>query len=591
MELTVQTLKEVIQKLCPNGRTQSLLKKENAAIKKQVIESTSFISDAKMPQRIWHILNNTNQIPTCPVCNNAKLKWFDYSYAATCSKSCGQKLQETVNLRKLTSLKKYGVDSPNKAESVKLKKEQTSLKNYGTTHPWKNKEILEKRTQTVMERYGVSNPSSSPQVQEKRTATFLEKYGETTPFKNATVKEAIKQKNQERYGVNYPQESEQIREITKKNNLEKYGYDYPLQMPEIKDKIRETNLKKYGVVNAGQRHLSNEVLDKLNDKDWLIKENSSKSMTQISKDLGVSNTAVFHKFSKYGIQPKHKPAESTLSNEFEEYLKTLGVKYEKNNRQILKPLEVDFYIPEHKLGFELNGGYWHSENLGKDKWYHLNKTIGCENKGIQLIHIFDFDWQLCKSSFKGKIENLLKLGHKVNARSCIVKEITTHEERAFLEENHIQKYSASKVKYGLFFKDELVSIMTFGRPRFSKHFEWELIRFASKGNYTIVGGASKLFSKFIAQHNPTSIISYGNRLFNRGNIYKILGFSFRENTSPSYRYTKDFATFHHRLSFRKSELKRKLEVWDPDKTEWQNMQDNGYFKIWDCGQSVWIWRK
>ena len=46
---------------------------------------------------------------------------------------------------------------------------------------------------------------------------------------------------------------------------------------------------------------------------------------------------------------------------------------------------------------------------------------------------------------------------------------------------------------------------------------------------------------------------------------------------------KDNKKRYHRFNFRKSELSKKLDIFDADKTEVQNMVINGWNRIFDCG--------
>jgi hypothetical protein len=55
-------------------------------------------------------------------------------------------------------------------------------------------------------------------------------------------------------------------------------------------------------------------------------------------------------------------------------------------------LELDIYLPEKNLAIEFDGLFWHNSN-NKFKNYHLKKTLLCEKQGIQLIHIFEYEWK------------------------------------------------------------------------------------------------------------------------------------------------------------------------------------------------------
>ena len=258
-------------------------------------------------------------------------------------------------------------------------------------------------------------------------------------------------------------------------------------------------------------------------------------------------------------------------------------------RNIIKPLELDIYLPEHNLAFEYNGIYWHSEiSSNTDKNYHLDKTEMCEKQNIQLIHIFEDEWLNKKDIIKNKIKHLLNLSDKkLYARKCIIKEIIPKIKNQFLNEYHIQSEDKSKYKLGLFHNNDLVGVMTFGKPRLSSGYKntkegtYELIRFAT--SIHIVGGFSKLLKHFIRNYKPIKIITYADRRYSQGNVYIKNGFKLINKGKPNYYYTKNHIQREHRFNYRKNVLNKKLDLYDKNLTEWQNMQINGYDRIWDCG--------
>ncbi|QPX64747.1 putative homing endonuclease [Campylobacter phage F367] len=272
---------------------------------------------------------------------------------------------------------------------------------------------------------------------------------------------------------------------------------------------------------------------------------------------------------------------------FEKEMSELLGNYISNDYSVLGDKELDFYVPNHKLAIECNGDYyWHSEQMGKDKNYHLDKTNKCLEKGIQLLHIFESSWIEKKDIWKSIINNKLGKSNKIMARKCILKQVSKAEEKEFLESNHLQGFTGSTVCYGLYYRDELVCLMSFGKPRFTDKYNWELIRLCTKKNTNVIGGASKLLKHF-EKENEGSLISYSDRLYSDGSIYKQLGFEFSHFSKPGYFYYKN-GTKYSRQQFMKHKLKDKLEKFDPNLTESENMRLNGYHKVWDCGQGVWI---
>jgi len=260
-----------------------------------------------------------------------------------------------------------------------------------------------------------------------------------------------------------------------------------------------------------------------------------------------------------------------------------------SEKNIIKNKEIDIFIPEKNIAIEYNGLYWHSTKVREDKNYHLYKTIECNKKGIRLIQIFEDEWFNKKDIVKRKITSILGCNNnKIYARKCVIKEITdTKIKNIFLNENHIQGEDKSKIKIGLYYKDELISIMTFSSPRMImkgiKHTQtYELSRYATK--YHIVGGASKLLQYFIKKYNPQNIYSYSDNRWSdmNSNMYSKIGFVKEKVSGPGYYYTKNFTERIHRFNFSKQNLK-KMGINIEGKTESKIMEEQGYYKIWDCG--------
>lgn len=290
--------------------------------------------------------------------------------------------------------------------------------------------------------------------------------------------------------------------------------------------------------------------------------------------------------------PFHNLNYSINEDKIYEHIKTLYSNTIANDRKILKGYELDIYIPERKIAIEYNGLYWHSE-LKKDKNYHLNKTIECEKQGIRLIHIFEDEWLYKSEIWKSMLNNILGLTkNKVQARKCTIREAYSQEAIKFLNENHIQGWCPSQIKLGLYYNNELMSIMTFGK---SRHFigngetEYELLRFCNKLNTTVIGGASKLFNYFVKTYNPNSIISYADRRWSNGNLYNVLGFEFIHNSKPNYYYIIG-TNRKNRFNFRKSILVKKYNC-PKNMSEKEFCRQQKWYRIYDCGTKVYKWRQ
>jgi len=305
--------------------------------------------------------------------------------------------------------------------------------------------------------------------------------------------------------------------------------------------------------------------------------------------LGYSNSSnVVQRLKQLGVEYKRGKIVSLFEQEILDFLKTCTANVICGDRKILGNKELDIYLPDHKLAIECNGSYWHSEKQGKDSKYHLSKTEQCLVQGIQLIHIWEHDWIQQQELITSRIKAKLGLNATIYARCTEIRHVDSNEVKLFLIKNHIQGYCVSSENYGLYHDNILIALMTFSKPRFTKIYDWELIRYCSKQGIHVVGGAGKLFKYFAKTHNPKSVISYSDRMWNTGGMYKQLGFEHNHSSKPAYYYTVDYKLFENRVSYQKHKLKDKLETFDPNLTEWQNMQANGYDRIWDCGNDVWV---
>jgi hypothetical protein len=279
--------------------------------------------------------------------------------------------------------------------------------------------------------------------------------------------------------------------------------------------------------------------------------------------------------------------------EVADFIRSLGFNVIVDDRAILNGLEVDLYVPEKNVGIEFNGVFWHSEISGnKDRKYHVGKTEECRNRGVKLLHIFDQEWNEKKSIIQSILRATLgKTSNRIYARKCEVRTVKNDECQTFLHENHIQGSDRSSIRLGLWYEETLVAIMTFCKSRYDKSVQYEMSRFCCKLNTRVVGSASKLFSHFVKNYNPASVVSYSDRRLFTGETYPAIGMLFCENTPAAYFYTKNGSIVGTRMTFQKHKLVDILPKFDPRKSEWENMKDNGFDRIWDCGHLKYLWKQ
>ena len=253
-----------------------------------------------------------------------------------------------------------------------------------------------------------------------------------------------------------------------------------------------------------------------------------------------------------------------------------------NDRSIIKPYEIDIFVPDCRLGIEINGLYWHSYDHKEshiEKYKHYNKYELCKENNIRLIQINEDEMIGKEDIIKSVIESKLGISKRIYARKCKIIDLNNEQYREFINKYHLQEHKTASIKYGLEYDTKLVAVMSFNKhPKY----QWEITRFANKLGITVVGGASKLFKHFLKKHNPNQVLTYADRRYSNGNLYKKLGFKLDGITQPNYKYVKGYKIFS-RQQFQKHKLKNKLESFDPNLTEAENMFNNGYRRMWDAG--------
>ena len=217
------------------------------------------------------------------------------------------------------------------------------------------------------------------------------------------------------------------------------------------------------------------------------------------------------------------------------------------------------------------------------------------NKGIRLINIFEYEWftEDLRSKNIRLVRDALnnKNRRKIYARSTKVSVIDNTIARTFIEQYHLQNFAPANINLGLFYKDELIGIMTFGRPRFNYTYEYELIRLTYKNDVNVYGGSEKLFRYFVDNFNPTSILSYCSITKFSGGVYDRIGMKLLEYTSPNYMWVNnDLKEALPRYKCMKQKLLDK-GMGTPDMTENEIMRSYGYSKVFDCGNSKYGWKQ
>jgi len=433
--------------------------------------------------------------------------------------------------------------------------------------------------------------NNDPLVKEKREKTCLAKYGHKTNLSADSNKQKQKQTLLDKYGVDNFAKTKQFKEQYVSTCIERHGVSNTSKLEATQKKIDATHEARYGRKRRSQIHIPEAIIATKNNKELMEHWFNELKMpvTEIAKILGVNHSQLcVHFRDNLGIDiTRHQV--STVERQINEYIQSLGVTTEQSNRTLIKPKELDIIIPVKKLAIEVNGVAWHSELRGKDKTYHLNKMNQCNALGYRLVQILDCEWNSKEDLVKSRISGMLGKNNRIFARKCTIIEVTATEATKFFNDNHIQGMCVHNTAYGLSFNGTLVAVMSFGKSRYAKRYEWELLRFANIKYTNVIGGASRLLAHFIKNKKPLNIVSYCDLRWNTGNLYSTIGFTKISQSGPNYWYTKNYTKIESRIRYQKHKLKDALISYDPANTEWENMVNNGYDRIWDCGNAVYLW--
>lgn len=290
---------------------------------------------------------------------------------------------------------------------------------------------------------------------------------------------------------------------------------------------------------------------------------------------------------------KQSKAEDAIVNFFISH----GINTVSRDRTLIAPKEIDIYLPDLNLAVEYNGVVWHSEKMKRPvgrkntaRTHLIEKQKACAAKGVRLIHINsdeDFDVALRTLAMITGINK-----NKVFARKCKVVKISDPDTiDNFYNYNHVQgTVRVRKDVYGLTYKEELVSLMSFSKASSVRGNRdlglFELRRYAS--SIRVIGGASRLLKAFLRDTPEcTQVVSYSDNRWFTGNMYQQLGFVNEGVSPPDYKYFKGNGIYA-KNTFTHARMKGRQDfVYDPQLPERQNCVNNGYYRFWDCGKTRW----
>ena len=490
--------------------------------------------------------------PLCKYGEHKNFKQFPAGYFTACSNAdCQCKKELRLQVGKSTAANRT-VES---IKAAKQKGKETLIARYGVSNPSHIPEVVAKIQASRAATYAVKGS----EIKKKVKATTLEKYGVEHYSQSAEYQSKCLATCMAKYGVAHAIIAPEVIEKRKLTLVEKFGVDNYFKLPEMQEQINQARLEKFGYRNVGQRFVPKESLAILNDAELFKVAVTDLSFEAAARKLGTSATTISLHVAKHGIEHlTNKGVGSVDQDELSDWLESLNLKVERNNRRIIAPKELDIVIPEFKLAIEFNGIYFHSEISGaKGEDYHLQKTTLCESNGFKLIHINSIVYKNNPKLIKSLIFSNLNLNRKIHGRKCEVIQVAQLDAANFLSENSLNFSKESELYFGLTFKSELMQVIGL-----TKVDDWILDYCCSKQLVTVVGGMSKLLAYFSRSFNPVKLTASIDRQFFNGNSLAKVGFKKIQVTEP-----RRFATDYKSL--------------------FEESNSNAVDYLWDCGDSKW----
>ena len=547
--MMIQNIHQILIDLCnkthPRGLEWEIRKNPNLLDFVETYWNPNWGQPRIFLEKVWHAVHSTS-----PLCEQgSKMGWLSWKNGTVfCQNSC---------------------------ICARSAREKTMIERHGVSHALKSQQFKDKAKQTWVNKYGVDQLSQINVEQKKQTN--LLRYGANTPLESNEIRGKIQKSSQQRLGVNYPFESLDIQSQIQKKWIETTGKK---SFARSADDIANQNLKI--------------MTDRLGDKmpfimDQQLFVDSLRQMSRIefANFVGCSTSLIDKRIAEWDLtefQQGLSHYEIVIGN----FIDQLGITAEKNNRRIIPPKEIDWWIPSHKLGIEFCGLRWHGEAIGRGRSYHLQKLNDMQSQGFSLITIFQDEWDNNSTIVKSILANKLSQPpvQKIWARKTSLVELSNNSYSEFVDKNHIQGAPVGDIlRLGLYEQDQLMAVTGF---RKNQKYGWEVSRHANKINCQVVGGFGKMFAHFLKRFDPDQVISYADRRYFTGQSLQHNGFSLCGATDPGYFYTKGINRYH-RSNFTKQKLIE--QGFDIDQTENQIMINRGYDVIWDCGHLRWVWSK
>jgi predicted nucleic acid-binding Zn ribbon protein len=487
--------------------------KDGRALREQVLE-TPFAEFNIMQEKIWSLQEN------CEICSS-RASFYQYGFLETCSKSCGSVLnnknQKQNNPEMFYSQMAAFVAAAATPESNAKRK--ASLK---STYLSRGVHIAQQRIKTSLEKYGVPHPKQCTAVKDKTSSTMISRYGVNTVLSSPEhIKKSLETKRLKFERTVLP---EKLKQILRKQNVTALFSEY----------VR-------GDFEYPWKHLT--------------------CGTEFKHMLIDGCTPRCPR-----CKPKSRPQEAVYK-----ICESLGCTVKENDRTVIKPYEIDLWLPEHDIGIEINGVYWHHDGTAAPALVKKSKMLP------GLLHFWDFEINKKLSLVQNVISTRTgKLKRKIPVSACEIQVLDQFTAESFLNKNDLAGFKAADLHVSVLYNQEIVHVASFR----VKDSSISLVSFCSVLDTDVQGVLAEL-AEWTCRTYKLPVRGRADLRFSDGSEFSNAGFKALHALDPDYFYTRNR---HVLKSSDAAGIARVLgKISTSTSSEDQAMFEHGWLKCSDAG--------
>ena len=244
-------------------------------------------------------------------------------------------------------------------------------------------------SESAMRKYGVSSTLKLPQVRKKAQATM-----------------------QDRYGVDNFSKSKDFHSKVLSTSLERYG----AELYHFTDEFRNGLTDRYKNQLITRLGADFEVLSFINKRHSVELRHAACGTT-----FTIKGATLYYRLGVEKVCPMCHPCEITSFKEQEmtKYVQSIySGSIRERDRIMVKPQELDIYLPEIKLAIEFNGTFYHADSrfyeeddmifrrtVKEVRDNDSRKAEACAKAGISLLTVWEYDWDNHTDAVKRYIQS------------------------------------------------------------------------------------------------------------------------------------------------------------------------------------------